>query len=69
MDRFDETKLAPAGETGPSRRVSRNTGSTRSVATQGDDYEQCMRELKLAQEESQSFKSSCGEAEEEEGVQ
>ena len=69
MDQFDETKLAPAGEAGASRSVSRNTGSTRSVAAQGDDYEQCMRELKLAQEGSQSFKSSCGEAEAEEGVQ
>ena len=69
MDRFDETKLASAGETGASRSVSRNTGSTRTLAAQGDDYEQCTRELKLAQKESQSFKSSCGEAEAAEGVQ
>ena len=69
MDQFDETKMASVGEAGASRSVSRNTGSTRSVATQGDDYEQCMRELKLAQEESQSFKSSCGEVKAEEGVQ
>ena len=69
MSRFDHTKLASVGETGASHSVSRDTGSTRSAAAQGDDYEQCMRELKLAQEESQSSKSSCGEAEAEEGVQ
>ena len=75
MSQFDHTKLASVGETGVSHSVSRDTGSTRSAAAQGDDYEQCMRELKLAQEESQSSqsskssKSSCGEAEAEEGVQ
>ena len=69
MDQFDDTKLAPAGETDASRSMSRNTGSTRALTAQGDDYEQCMRELKLAREGSQSVKSSCGEAEAEEGVQ
>ena len=69
MSQLDHTKLASVGETGASHSVSRDTGSTRSAAAHGDDYEQCMRELKLAQVESQSSKSSCGEAEAEEGVQ